>query len=349
MPEGPEVRRYADQLDKALGGQPICAIDARTKAAKAWLAEHPSTLLERRVESVRSRGKNLYARVEGGYYFYSHLMMWGRWEVVPNEGEIARDRRERARIAVPQCVAILLSAPVFEIGHGDPLTENEYLASLGPDALPYLDEGDFNESEFRKRLGAPEHAERTIGPLCSTRPSWRIGQLPARRNSLQVPHRPVEMRARPERSRTREAVPRRAANHASRLSRLAAPPRRQQRATRCATTNRWCAVPMSNGTRGITCFAAPICRASIAADTIRQKRQFTRVLEDGEKTRIIYFCPTCQKTTVELKPLRAKRPRVPSGLKRTLCGLRATSVTNGCACPPAPHCHSFAASNGCQP
>jgi endonuclease-8 len=99
MPEGPEVRRYADQLHKVLSGQPICAIDARTKAAKAWLAQHPSTLLKRRIECVRSHGKNLYARVEGGYFFYSHLMMWGRWEIVPNEGEIARDRRERARIA----------------------------------------------------------------------------------------------------------------------------------------------------------------------------------------------------------------------------------------------------------
>jgi formamidopyrimidine-DNA glycosylase len=42
-------------------------------------------------------------------------------------------------------------------------------------------------------------------------------------------------------------------------------------------------------------------------DTIRQLRQFTRVLDDEDKTRIMYFCPTCQNTTVELKPLRTKR------------------------------------------
>jgi hypothetical protein len=46
--------------------------------------------------------------------------------------------------AVPQCVAILLSAPVFEVGQGDPLIQNEYLATLGPDALPYPDEGTFD-------------------------------------------------------------------------------------------------------------------------------------------------------------------------------------------------------------
>jgi endonuclease VIII len=41
-------------------------------------------------------------------------------------------------------------------------------------------------------------------------------------------------------------------------------------------------------------------------ETIRQKRQFTREMEDGEKTRIIYFCPKCQNTTVELKPLKKR-------------------------------------------
>jgi formamidopyrimidine-DNA glycosylase len=40
-------------------------------------------------------------------------------------------------------------------------------------------------------------------------------------------------------------------------------------------------------------------------DTIRQLRQTTRVLDDEEKTRIIYFCPTCQSTSVPLKPARA--------------------------------------------
>jgi endonuclease VIII len=98
MPEGPEVRRYADQLAGVLCGQKLVRVDARTKAAKAWLAEHPSTLIGRKVESVRSRGKNLVGTIEGGYYFYSHLMMWGRWQIEARDEEIPRDRRERARL-----------------------------------------------------------------------------------------------------------------------------------------------------------------------------------------------------------------------------------------------------------
>lgn len=89
--------------------------------------------------------------------------MWGRWQVVANDHEIERNRRERARITVADSVAILLSAPVFEVGHGDPLQEIPYLASLGPDALPYEGDGAFDATTFRERLLAPEHLDRTIG------------------------------------------------------------------------------------------------------------------------------------------------------------------------------------------
>jgi hypothetical protein len=33
----------------------------------------------------------------------------------------------------------------------------------------------------------------------------------------------------------------------------------------------------------------------------------TRQSDDGDLERIIYFCPACQNTSVELKPLRSKR------------------------------------------
>ena len=37
--------------------------------------------------------------------------------------------------------------------------------------------------------------------------------------------------------------------------------------------------------------------------------------EEGEKTRIIYFCPTCQGTNVELKKTKSKRKIVATGEK----------------------------------
>jgi hypothetical protein len=41
MPEGPEVRRFADALNQALTGKPIVSLKARTKTASSWEKEHP--------------------------------------------------------------------------------------------------------------------------------------------------------------------------------------------------------------------------------------------------------------------------------------------------------------------
>src|SRR4051812_3843558 len=138
MPEGPEVRRHAEALDRALAGEPILEIAARTRAARAWLAERPTALVGRRVERVRSHGKHLVGWIEGGFYVHSHLMMWGRWTLVASPPG-PPDRRERARIVAPRETALLLSAPVFDVGEGDPYARLERLAALGPDALPYDD------------------------------------------------------------------------------------------------------------------------------------------------------------------------------------------------------------------
>ena len=161
MPEGPEVRRHADALAAALTPHPLVSLTARTKAAKAWLAERPGLLEGRRIESVRSRGKNLVGRIEGGYYFYSHLMMWGHWHVFAGDAAPEADRRERARIVVPEAAAVLLSAPVFEVGAGDPMEEVEFLRHLGPDTLPYPGEGRNHEQGQHPPAFATRNAGRS--------------------------------------------------------------------------------------------------------------------------------------------------------------------------------------------
>lgn len=75
MPEGPEVRRYAVQLASALENQPITHLSARTRAAKAFLSEHPNSFPGRKIERIRSHGKHLFGVVEGEIGFHSHLMM----------------------------------------------------------------------------------------------------------------------------------------------------------------------------------------------------------------------------------------------------------------------------------
>lgn len=162
MPEGPEVRRYADELANVLVGKKITEISARTKNAKAWLATHAGELTGQKVISVTAHGKNIIGTTDGGYYFYSHQMMWGRWHIMtPTEASVA-DRRERARIAIKNKVAVLMSAPIFEVGSGDPYKQIKYLKNLGPNILSY-NGSVFDEKEFLKRLNAAAKLDRTIG------------------------------------------------------------------------------------------------------------------------------------------------------------------------------------------
>jgi hypothetical protein len=40
MPEGPEVRKYADALDAVLTGGVITTLEARTREARFWLKDN---------------------------------------------------------------------------------------------------------------------------------------------------------------------------------------------------------------------------------------------------------------------------------------------------------------------
>ena len=170
MPEGPEVRKYADALDAALTGRAIVSFAARTKEARKWLADNEERLRGRRVERVVSHGKHLIGYIEDGFFFHSHLMMWGRWQTFgPTKSRRKtksielpeKDRRERARIVVEGAAAILLSAPIFNVGEGDPYEVIEILDTLGPDALPYR--GPFDRTEFLRRLMATEYKDGPVG------------------------------------------------------------------------------------------------------------------------------------------------------------------------------------------
>lgn len=163
MPEGPEVRKYADALDAVLTGRVITSLEARTREARAWLKVNGPRLQGRRISRVLSHGKHLLGSIEGGFFFHSHLMMWGRWQTFAPEAPDEKDRRERARIVVAGGAALLFSAPIFNVGEGDPYLLIENLASLGPDVLPYGNNSDFDEFEFRRRLLLDKHLEITIG------------------------------------------------------------------------------------------------------------------------------------------------------------------------------------------
>jgi formamidopyrimidine-DNA glycosylase len=313
MPEGPEVRRHADRLSEALVGHTVLDLQARTRVAKAWLAEHEGEVLGRGIERVFSHGKHLVGVIDGGYYFHSHLMMWGTWRVVAPDDDlvVTRDRRERARIVVADAAAVLLSAPVFDVGRGDPYAEIPMLASLGPDTLPYPEQGSFDVSEFRRRL---EHAAEEGAEIGAALLNQRI--LAGLGNYLRAeilfdcaidPWRPVRDLSAAELDCLTHTIPllvERAYAGGGRTvtdevhERMLADPSLVYQPGRVHGSKHY--VFRRTNLPCVRC-----------GDIVRQQRQVTGVstVDEEEKTRIIYFCPTCQRTSVALPPARRRARR----------------------------------------
>ena len=300
MPEGPEVRKYADALDAALTGRAIVSLEARTKDARKWLQDNEARLVGRRVERVISHGKHLLGYIEGDFFFHSHLMMWGRWQTVGPARRKSKtvelpekDRRERARIVVEGAAAILLSAPIFNVGEGDPYEVIEILATLGPDALPYS--GRFNRKEFLRRFLASEHKDETIGASllnqrivaglgnylraeilfnCKLNPWLTVGQISQRNINCLL-----------------KTIPRMARDAYEHGATAAEEDRK-----RMASDPSLVYVPgREYGTRHMV-FRRTNLPCLRCGEKVRQLRQRTSPAEadDEERTRIVYFCAQCQ-------------------------------------------------------
>lgn len=290
MPEGPEVRKFADALQAALAGRRVVSLEARTKEARKWLQENEERVRGRRVKRVVSHGKHLLGYLAGDFFFHSHLMMWGRWQTFASDLP-EKDRRERARIVVEGGAAVLLSAPIFNVGEGDPYEVIEILDTLGPDVLPYR--GSFKRAEFLRRL--LEYEDETIGAAllnqrivaglgnylraeilfsCKLNPWLKVGEISERDLSCLSRTIPRLARDAYKRSATASEKDReRMANDPS----LVYQPGREY------------------GTRHLV-FRRTNLPCLRCGEKIRQLRQTTIPLEedDEERTRIVYFCGQCQ-------------------------------------------------------
>lgn len=159
MPEGPTIKNTADRLRDVLEGRPISRLVSRYK--KAASEDWQRKIEGARVLAVRAHGKNLFIDFSSGYTLYSHMLMWGSWHVYRHgEGWAKEARKARVELHTPTHVAVLFSAPVCEVIHRDDLLTHRS-SEAGPDLLSDA----FDADEARRRLGAPQHAEREVGDL----------------------------------------------------------------------------------------------------------------------------------------------------------------------------------------
>lgn len=157
MPEGPEIRRAADRIERAIAGRPARGVEF----AFAHLKRFERRLEGRCVESVETRGKAMLVHFEGDLSVYTHSQLYGRWYVV-QAGRTPRTRRTlRFAVRNEDKSALLYSASEIEVLTPRGIQRHAFLAKLGPDILsPGL-----GEEDVEARVADPRFARRRLHAL----------------------------------------------------------------------------------------------------------------------------------------------------------------------------------------
>lgn len=131
MPEGPEIRRAADALAKAVLGQPL----QRVFFAFPGLKPHERALEGARIEAITPRGKALLTRFDSGWTLYSHNQLYGVWKVGKPSDPPHRSRSLRVELATARAAIRLYSASDVSLWRSEEIDAHPFLQRIGPDVL----------------------------------------------------------------------------------------------------------------------------------------------------------------------------------------------------------------------
>ena len=131
VPEGPEIRYAAKQLDRALAGRRASEVYFAFDHLKPFEDE----LRGRKVREVTSRGKAMLVRFTGAWTLYSHNQLYGRWSIVRAGRRPESGRQLRALVENSERAALLYSASEIAVLRDGELSSHPFLSKLGPDAL----------------------------------------------------------------------------------------------------------------------------------------------------------------------------------------------------------------------
>jgi endonuclease VIII len=131
MPEGPEIKRSADELAAVLSGK------------RAWLVEfafprlmpHASAMRGEIVTGIEPRGKAMLTHFNHGVTIYSHNQLYGQWRVLKRDQAPQPGLQIRMAIHTDDAVAVLYSASDISVWPSARITEHPYIAKLGVELL----------------------------------------------------------------------------------------------------------------------------------------------------------------------------------------------------------------------
>lgn len=159
MPEGPEIRRAADRLRKALEGRQV--IEVRFASDRfPQLRRDGVRLSGRRVIAVQPRGKAMLTHFERGLTIYSHNQLYGEW-VVHRGPAPPTHLQTRLSLRTATHTVVLYSASEIEVLKTADVGRHPYIARLGVELLdPATRIGD-----VLRQIDDPRFGRRGLGAL----------------------------------------------------------------------------------------------------------------------------------------------------------------------------------------
>lgn len=157
MPEGPEIRRAADEIQHVLAGRKT----TRVFFSFEHLKKFEKKLRGQVVCSIQTRGKAILTGFDNGLVIYSHNQLYGKWVVSAAGKEIESNRQLRLSIHNKDFSALLYSASEIEVLNAKNLSKQPFLSRLGPDLLSENP----SKNDILERLESPRFCRRQLAGL----------------------------------------------------------------------------------------------------------------------------------------------------------------------------------------
>lgn len=131
MPEGPEIKRAADQIAKAIVDLPVAELVFAFERLKSYEPQ----FLGKKPISVTPKGKALLIRFENELSIYSHNQLYGIWLIRNAYSYPQTNRQLRLAIHNAKKSALLYSASDIDVLTDQEVAQHPFLKKLGPDVL----------------------------------------------------------------------------------------------------------------------------------------------------------------------------------------------------------------------
>lgn len=131
MPEGPEIKRAADQIAKAIVNRPTTSVFF----AFSHLKLYEEILKGQEVAAVQTKGKAMLIRFSNQLSIYSHNQLYGKWMIRRTHDYPQTTRQLRLAIHNEKNSALLYSASDIEVLDEIGVLCHPFLSRLGLDVL----------------------------------------------------------------------------------------------------------------------------------------------------------------------------------------------------------------------